>query len=487
MSQRQFVVWLSFAVWSLAALASGCASVSSDSSEGLFSLSKPSGVRQASYESGEDDDSRLTWSDFNVDNLGSTAKKLAGQGPNRELAKTLFLEADDLFRQAMRAGPNQRAHLFELAAPKYAAAADRWPDSQLAMDGRFMAAESYFFADNYHQAGLAYEKLVKEFPNNRYMDQVDQRRFLMARFWVDINRNEPEPFYYFNWTSNARPWRDARGHGLRVFNKICIDDPTGRLADDATLAAANEYFASGEYEKADEKYADLRQAYPSSEHQFNAHFLGLKAKLLCYQGPAYGGTLLDEAEKLVKQIRRQFPQEAERERDFLDRAAAEIRFRQAERLAYLGNYHDRRSEYRAAQHYYSQVVRDYNDTPLAQRSQERIGQIAGLPAVPPQQAQFLVNLLPESDKIKPLIAASQKAQQEEMERAAILAAQQPIAPSFGGAPQGDRTVNDPNASAVMQAQAAGQEAAQQNQRLAEEAAQNPGGFPNVLRAFPFFR
>jgi outer membrane protein assembly factor BamD (BamD/ComL family) len=323
----------------------------------------------------------------------------------------------------MRADLGQKAHLFELAAPKYSAAADRWPDSQLAVDGLFMAAESYFFADNYDQANLAYEKLVKDFPHNRYLDLVDQRRFLIARHWLDLNRANPESFYYVNWFNKERPWRDARGHGLRIFDKICVDDPTGRLSDDATLASANEHFAAGDFLKADEKYTDLRQAYPSSEHQFLAHFLGLKAKLNCYQGPAYGGTLLDEAEKLVKQIRRQFPLEAEKERIYLDRAAAEIRFHKAERLNYLAQYYDNRSEYRAAQHYYAQVVRDFNDTPHAQRAEERIAQIAPLPPIPAQQLPWLVNLLPESDKVKPIIAASEKIRQQEAEEAAQLASQ----------------------------------------------------------------
>lgn len=362
-----------------------------------------------SVEDPEEDDG-LSWSDFSIDNIGATSKKLTGQGPNRELAKSLYREADDLYRQAMAADASKKAGIFELAAVKFAEAAERWPDSALAMDAQFMCGEAYFFADNYPDANLAFEKLVKAFPNNRYMDAVDRRRFAIARYWLDLNRNSPEASYYVNMFDGSRPWKDARGHGLRVFDKIRIDDPTGRLADDATLAAANEYFLAGKFFKADEYYTDLRQNFPSSEHQFLAHFLGLKAKLASYQGPAYGGTCLDDAEKLVKQVRRQFPQEAEKEKEFLDRAAAEIRYRKAERLSFLAKYYDRRSEYRAAEHYYARVVREFTDTPLAQAADERIGQIAGRPPVPPQKAQWLVNLFPESDDVKPLLEATQKAQ-----------------------------------------------------------------------------
>jgi len=73
--------------------------------------------------------------------------------------------------------------------------------------------------------------------------------------------------------------RDTKGHGLRVFDKMrTLDDPGGRLADDATLALGNEAFAAGKFYKADEYYTDLQKAYPASEHQFLAHFPGAQSQ-----------------------------------------------------------------------------------------------------------------------------------------------------------------------------------------------------------------
>jgi outer membrane protein assembly factor BamD (BamD/ComL family) len=378
--------------------------------------SETTGVRRASYDEGEEDAKKkgLELSDFSLTNLNKQAKKLTGTGPNRDAARKLYQEGDELYRRAAAATGAERTALFEQAAPKFYQAAQRWPDSALAMDGYFMAAESMFFADNYPQANDYYERLVKDFPNNRYLDTVAQRRFSIAKFWLEQDRKNPESFYSMNWFDKSRPWRDRRGHGLRIFDKIRIDDPTGRLADDATLAAANEHFAAGKFLKADEYYSDLRKAYPQSEHQFLAHFLGLKAKLASYTGPAYGGNVLDEAEKLIKQIRRQFPVEAEKEREFLDRAAAEVRYRKAERLEFLAKYYDYREEYRAAGHYYEQIARNFGDTPLAPRAETRIAQISGLPPKPPQQAAWLVNLIPSRDKVKPLLEAT--ARERELER-----------------------------------------------------------------------
>lgn len=365
------------------------------------------------YEPDYDDSDNVMFGSFSWDNIKKKTKKIFGRGENKTLARQLYREADDLFNQALAAPPHTRARIFEMAGPKFMVAADRWPDSQLAMDAMYMAAECYFFSDNYPQANLCYEKLVKAFPNNRYLDAVDKRRFAIARFWLDTNHATPEPFYYVNWTNKTRPWRDVRGHGLRVFDKIRIDDPTGKLADDATLAAANEHFANSKYYKADEYYTDLRQAYPTSEHQFLAHFLGIKSKLNSYMGPAYGGTALDDTDKLIKQTRRQFPKEAAQEREFLDRAAAEVRFRKAESLMHLARFYDGRAEYRAAEYYYARLARDFQDTPLAQTAERRVSEIAGLPPVPAQPLPWLVSLFPESDKVKPLLEATRQQQAEQ--------------------------------------------------------------------------
>jgi outer membrane protein assembly factor BamD (BamD/ComL family) len=391
--------------------ASGCATLSD------AAATNP--LTGRSTASRDDDEERrgLSWSDFSPDNIGKTLKRATGRGPNRELAKQLYAAADAEYRQAAASEGPERIRLFESAADKFYQAADRWPDSALALDGYFMAGEAMFFADHYAAANKYYEELIKAFPNNRYIDIVDQRRYAIAQYWLEIDRQNPEELYYVNFFDKTRPWKDARGHGLRVFDKIRIDDPTGRLADDATLSLGNENFVRRKFLKADEYYSDLRKAYPSSEHQFSAHFLGLKAKLNAYDGPAYSGAPLDEAEKLVKQMRRAFPQECEKEREYIERAAAEIRFKKAERLAFLAQYYDRRAEYRAARHHYERIATEYPDTPLAAKAQERAGQIAGLPPVPPQRAQWLVNLLPETDKVKPLLEATEQERLAEAQRA----------------------------------------------------------------------
>jgi outer membrane protein assembly factor BamD (BamD/ComL family) len=329
-------------------------------------------------------------------------KQLTGYGPNPQVARNLMADAEAIYERALAAQGEERLQLLGEASAKYAEAADRWPESALEEDALFMAGEAAFFSDHYPKAEEYYARLIKHHTNSRYMETVDLRRFAIARYWLDVDRAAPQPFYLVNLTNPARPWYDTDGHAFRVFDRIRNDDPTGKLADDATIAAANAHFQSGDYQKADDLYADLRKAFPSSEHQFEAHFLGLKTKLLTYQGWDYSSEPLDQAENLVKQTRRQFPQQAEKEKEFLARAAAEVHFKKAERLWSLGRYYELKREYRAATICFNQLQQDYADTPFAKDAASRIPNFVGKPPSPPQPVPWLANLFPARSTAKPL-------------------------------------------------------------------------------------
>ncbi len=339
-----------------------------------------------------------------TERLTNSAKTMVGKGTDPAKAKALYAEAARIYREATEAAADQRRELFSEAADQFEAAAKRWPDSALEQDALFLAGEGYFFADHYPNANDSYERLLKKYPNSKHLDTVEARRFKIADYWLKLHDASPESFWSVNVTDDTRPWRDSFGNAIRIFDRIRIDDPTGRLADDATLAAGNAWFARGRFIEADNFYTDLRKTFPSSEHQFHAHMLGLKSKLQSYQGSDYSGVPLDEAEKLIKQIRRQFPNESAREREYLARAYAEVRFKQAEREWKMANYYDARKDYGAAKFYYSLLVREYDETPLAEKAQTRLAEIQGEPDEPDQPLEWLVDMFPAQDNVQPLIA-----------------------------------------------------------------------------------
>lgn len=329
-----------------------------------------------------------------IQRISGTFDTLRGKGWNPRAAKQAFVSGDEIYRLARESRSKDQ---FLQAADFYATAAKRWPKSALEEDALFKSGECYFFADHYDDANDQYERLVREHPNTRHLDIAESRRFLIAKFWLDTAEQKPDVPMMLNFFNEARPLRDTDGHAVRVFDAIRIDDPTGKLADDATIAAANAIMKSGDFDRADDYFTDLRETFPTSEHQFSAHLLGIQAKLKRYDGPDYDGSPLEEALKLIRQTRIQFREESAKNKDYLDRAEATVNRLLAERDWELGTYYDRRGEYAGARYHYQKIIENYPKTELAVQAQERNSALTGRPNAPLDKAEWLTRWLPKSD------------------------------------------------------------------------------------------
>lgn len=316
-------------------------------------------------------------------------------------AKRLYQEADALFRQAKSESKDVAKKTFKSAAALFGKAGEAAPGTALQQDAMYMQGESLFFADRLTEATEVYEKLQKEFPRNRHVDNVAARQFAIGRYWIETVKAD-DSWFSFNLTDPKRPRLDTDGHAIRVLDQIRYDDPTGRLADDATMAAAAEYIRQKKFEEADEFLTDLRETYSDSEHLFLAHLLGIRCKLEIYAGPAYSGLVLEEAETLVRQTRQRFPDRlAEADYgDMVARAAAEIVYLRAARLAYRADYREKKKEYGAARIYYQRILAEHPDTPQAETARQRLAKIEKYPAVPVQRLSWLKTLFPNDSRSK---------------------------------------------------------------------------------------
>lgn len=320
-------------------------------------------------------------------------------------AREHYKAGDEYFQTGSKKRRDAAAKDFINAAKQFGKAANAHPGSAIAQDATFMQAESYFFADHLPKAEQAYATLQKEFPNSRHNDRAAARLFSIAQYWIETERASKGFVMPVNFTDEKRPWFDVDGHGIRVLDQIRYDDPTGRLADDATMAAAVEHFRQKRYSDADEFLTDLRETFTDSEHLFNAHLLGIRCKLEMYAGPKYNQLVLEEADKLIRQTRVRFPDKMREPevRDLVAKAAAEVDFRKAERLYVRAQYREKRREYGAAKVYYQQLLANHDKTPFADNSRERLASIADYPDVPSRPLEFLTKVFPEGNRAKPLV------------------------------------------------------------------------------------
>jgi tetratricopeptide (TPR) repeat protein len=230
-----------------------------------------------------------------------------------------------------------------------------------------------------------------------------ERRFAIGRYWEEFDRAHPRFVLHPNFLDQKRPMFDTGGHALKVYERIRLDDPIGPRADDAVMATANAYFLKGRWDDADYHYGLLRSEFPKSEHQFQAHLLGLRCKLLRYQGPGYDGTQLDEAEDLATQLLTQFPSELGQERERVVQVRADVRGQRALRHWEMAEFYAKNDYYGAARHYYAKLVHDYPDTKLAEQSRTRIDEFKSQPDNPEPPFEWFVNLFPSSKKSGPVI------------------------------------------------------------------------------------
>jgi len=318
-------------------------------------------------------------------------KSQVGLGPDEQQAKLTFAKGEDLFQREK----------YAQAAKQFKQTIARWPDSSLAHDAMFLLGESQFYHHDYPDAVETYNELLKENPNSKHLDKIVRRQFEIARYWEKHHQNDPHWFTTPNMFDNTRPFFDTLGRSLKVYENIRLNDPTGPLADDAIMATANSFFLRGRYNDADYHYELVRTEYPRSDHQFEAHLLGLKCKLEKYQGPDYDGTPLLEAKRLVKQIKVQFAGNlSEEEKSRLDLDKAKLQKLLATRDWKLAKFYENNGYTTSAKFYYAKVIRNFTGTPIANDAQQAYAALEGQPERPPVKLESIIKLFPENAERK---------------------------------------------------------------------------------------
>jgi len=330
------------------------------------------------------------WDYFKGENIKRRWKKMVGRGPNEPIARKALAAADALYREGK----------YREAIPKYKQAIDRWPDSAIEEDAMWQLAECWFFTDQYPKAEDQYDELVKKYANTRYLDRIAQRQFVIAQYWIALDEKHHYVTIAPNIFDRSRPLFDTRGRALKAYDHVRINDPRGPLADDSVMAQANAHFLDRQWLDADYFYGLLRSEYPDSDFLLQAHLLGLQAKLRAYQGPAYEGGILGEAEILADQLLVQFPDQlTPDDAGRVEKTRAEIAAQQALRHWNRAEFYAKGKHYTSARIYYALIARDYPKTMLAQQAREKFEVIKDRPDVSDDPFPLLSRVLnPDSLK-----------------------------------------------------------------------------------------
>jgi outer membrane protein assembly factor BamD (BamD/ComL family) len=344
------------------------------------------GAKEPVKKADEDEDSGFDWSDLDPANIGKKIKVAIGKGPDEAIAQSLYREGESLYRQKN----------FHEAALKFRDAADRWPDSPLEEDALFFQAESHFFADEYPKAHDTFLMLFKKYANSRYLDVAVQRQFAIGRYWEQEHIAHPHWPVTPNFTKKSEPLFDTKGNAINAYQSVRMNDPTGPLADDAVMAIAVSHFLDGQYADAAYYFDVLRKEYPKSEHQLQAHILGLESKQRMYQGPLYDGNPLKDGDEIAKQTLTQFPKQLGDERPRIQDARDKIREQRAQRDWAIAQFYEKKRAYGAAKDYYRMLMKDHPGTETARAAEQRLAEIKDYPDEPPNYFKWVDKILPST-------------------------------------------------------------------------------------------
>ncbi len=399
-------------------VAGGCQSFTGGNGKNVFGKKGPgrNGLMPESSELldplGARNPERMILQDLAPGQIGTTFKTMGFKKVDQDAAKAAYEAGQQLYQQALQlrdSDPEDKTHLelLEDAANQFRLAGHKWPDSAVHQDALFFQGESYFFCNRYVQANRAYEALIAQYSGSRYFDRAEERRFSIARYWLGRAREE-KGVKSVAPGDPSRPATGMAGEARRILHRIRLDDPTGKLADDATMQLAAAFMEARLFQDAADAFEDLRRSYPGSPHMYNAHLFELKCRMNCYYGRSYEAEPLVKADQLLRQIVQQFPNQATDQEEYLAKEASRIRHMLAEREYSMGEYYENRGENRAAQLVYQDVREKFPDTEYASAVDGRIEAVSDGPPLPPQQAQWLVDLFPKSEAAKPLIAAGDR-------------------------------------------------------------------------------
>ena len=324
--------------------------------------------------------------------------------PSKQVAQSYFERGEELFAKKDYAA----------ARTQYAKAANRLPDSSVEEDALFKIAECSFFEDQYSEAFESYEALLVNYKRSKHLDTAVARQFAIGRYWQKRYEKDPENVLTPNLIDKTRPFNDLQGSALRAFEKVRFNHPTGPLADDSLMATATADFLRRHYDDADYYYGLVRQEYPGSEHQYQAHVLGVQAKIRRYQGPNYEGTCLQEAKELIEQTLRQFGKISEVDRKRLQKLHAQVSSNLALRDFNVGKFYAAKGYHGAARSYYQQVLEKYPHTDIAQEAENKLEETQGESNNPEPRFVWISSLFPET-RTDPLVFETSPVEQKSTE------------------------------------------------------------------------
>jgi outer membrane protein assembly factor BamD (BamD/ComL family) len=285
--------------------------------------------------------------------------------------------------------------------------ADEWieqyPNHPLMIEALLVRGDAKVADKNEYKALFDYERILREYPGTEQFNTALERELEIAKLYAAGMKRKLWGMRFVTADSEAE----------EIFIRTQERAPGSQIGETASMLLGDYYFDRGEMRRAVEAYSLFMINYPKSIRTERAMLRAIQASLASFKGPQFDATGLIEADRRLRQFKRQFPASAER----IGADALLVRIDESQALKMLrqAQWYEGQEKKVSAVTMYQRVVQEHPRTAAARVSMEKL--VAwGHPIVPPSSGVDVENELVTSDLESGDIGRLRRGQKEKFDR-----------------------------------------------------------------------
>jgi outer membrane protein assembly factor BamD len=239
----------------------------------------------------------------------------------------------------------------------------RWPTSSAAQEARLGLAESLGALGYYFKAYKTYQELIEKNPNSPYFDTVLQHEFEIANLFLGGEKHKVWVFKVF----------PALDKSIEIYEKIVKNGPYSKVGPEAQFRIGLAYEKQKEYVSAVHAYEKLLERYPQHPLAENAQFqIGWaykqEAKRSEYDQNAANQSIAAFNDFLVRYPNSDKAATAEK-------LLVGLKQEQSKGLFNIGQFYEKKKDYRAALIYYNAVIEQAPKSDWANQAEKKVAML----------------------------------------------------------------------------------------------------------------
>ncbi len=265
------------------------------------------------------------------------------------------------------------------------------PDAPEREEVMMLAAKAEMARGYYYNAYEFLERQLSNYPGGTLSEQALNMEYQIAEAYLQGRKRKALKIFRL----------PAEEDGLVIMGKIPQHAPSTAMAEKALIRIADQHWSKERWTKAADAYDDYLSLFPKGSQAEYAMFQAARATYASYRGEKYDDTPLIDAEQRFLAYRRQFPQEAAKNR--VDGILGDIADSRAAKLYYTASFYERTDKRPSARYYYEQLAEKYPNSDYAVKARTALRRLGDVKAEPDSLSR------PLAEKVKKAEEPSQAA------------------------------------------------------------------------------